>query len=455
MPTIIRPQASPAPQLGGLLLPPVIDAELAERSAAGVTRFALEGMTSGSCDPALGDVDGDGWDELIIPWNRGEEDLVTCLRGNGQVVWETTAAAGYHAVYSDDQLYAGTHWHHRSRHRHLLTRLLDLDGDGALEVVVGLGPIHLLEAATGAVKRSIDLDGLAMVWSPARLDPGGRVGIIAGVNHHRQYGSVMAVDSSGDLLWEERVPGMSFEDFLRCGDLTGDGVDEFCYSMADAERFEVRRADGKLLWAKHVPSEIGPDTHVDDVHIGPVLESGRQLLTSTGCCLFDEEGALIWTLNDRIEHGQVVKFGHPPGAPAGLIYLNSKTERYAWGITPHGEFLWEQRNFSRQKDGRILLTAACTWADWSAPGAREIAQAELVHGQEEMLPQRGTRVTLYLTVLDARGREVAKLPYEDEVLGSGFHGAMCCVAGHLVTRDRHDLAILTHNTGEITIFSPV
>ena len=65
------------------------------------------------------------------------------------------------------------------------------------------------------------------------------------------------------------------------------------------------------------------------------------------------------------------------------------------------------------------------------------------------------RTTLYVNVLDARGYEVAKLPYEDEVLGRGFNGAMCCLAGHMVTPDRHDLMILTHNTGEISIFSPV
>lgn len=57
--------------------------------------------------------------------------------------------------------------------------------------------------------------------------------------------------------------------------------------------------------------------------------------------------------------------------------------------------------------------------------------------------------------VSARGREVAKLPYEDEVLGRGFNGAMCCLAGRMVTPDRNDLVILTHNTGEICIFSPV
>ncbi len=452
---IIRPQANSGPQIDGLLHPPEISEELAERSGAQVTRVMLEGMTSGSCNPAVGDVDGDGLDEMIVPWNRGEEDIISCYRGDGALVWEITDAPFYHGAYDDDHLYSGSHWHYRSRHRHFLTEVLDFDGDGELEVVVGLGPIHVLDATTGALKRTIDLDGLAMIWSTVRLDAAGSMGIVAGVNHHREYGSVMAVDSSGSLLWEERMPGMSFEDFLKCGDLTGDGVDEVGYSMADAERFEVRRADGELLWAKHVPSEVGDDTHVDDFYIGEVLGEGRQLLTSTGCCLFDEAGGLIWTLDDQIEHGQVVKFGHPPGAEDGLIYLNSKTERYAWGITPQGEFLWEQRNFSQQSDGRILLTAATTWADWSAPGSCEIVQSELVRGKDELEPYKGQPATLHLNVLDAHGNEVAKLPYVDTVAGRGFNGAMCCVAGHMVTPDRNDLMVLTHNTGELIVYSPM
>ena len=67
--------------------------------------------------------------------------------------------------------------------------------------------------------------------------------------------------------------------------------------------------------------------------------------------------------------------------------------------------------------------------------------------------EEGTPLTLYLTILSPEGREVAKLPYQD-ILAPGFNGAMCCLSGHLVTRDRHDIAVITHNSSEVLIFSP-
>lgn len=455
MSELVCASVGPEPQLGGYLRPPEITAEIAERSRAQLTRVDL-GFTSGTCNPALADVDGDGLDEIVVPFNRGEEDVVALFRGDGSVVWETTDAPFYHAVYDDDRLYERSHWHHRSRHRHFLTEIADIDGDGALEVIVGLGPIHLLDAATGALKRSIDLDGLAMIWTLARLRREGPPVIVAAVDHHRKRGSVVAVDGRGSVLWQRETAGQSFEDFMFAGDLSGDGLDEIAFSMRTAERFEVRDAAGEVLWHKHVPTEIGADTHVDCVLIGEFLPGGRQLVTSTGGCMFDASGCLLWTLRERIEHGQHLLRLDPPGRDEPLIYLNSKTERYAWGISPRGAIEWEQRNFSRRPDGRITLTSACDLISWSAPGATEIVQAEI------LIPERGgdlpappgTPLTLYLTVLDAAGRVVAKLPCDD-VLDGGFNGPMCARAGHLVSRDRHDIAVVTHNSGELLILSPV
>ncbi len=332
---------------------------------------------------------------------------------------------------------------------------MDIDGDGALEVVVGLGPIHILDAATGALKRSIDLDGLAMIWTPARLSADGPPVIVAAVNPHRERGSLVAVDGLGNVLWQHETVGQSFEDFMFAGDLTGDGIDEIAFSMADANRFELRDAAGEVLWHKCVPDEIGEDSHVDCAVIGEILPEGRQLATSTGGCLLDAAGNLLWTLRDRVEHGQHMLLMRPPGRDEPLLYLNSKTERHAWGIGPRGDIEWEYRNFSRRPDGRITLTSACSIGDWSAPGATEIVQAEsFIPERKDALPaEPGTPVTLYLTVLDAAGGEIAKLPYGD-VLEPGFNGAMCAMAGHVATRARHDIVVITHNSGELLIFSP-
>lgn len=391
--------------------------------------------------------------DSVIPHNRGEIDVIAAYRGEGTKLWETTNAPFYHACYDDDHLYQGTHWHHRCQHRHLLTFVCDLDGDGALEVVCGLGPIHVLDAATGRLKNTFDLDGLAQVWSPARLDDSGTLCIAAAVNHHQQRGSLVALDANGKTLWRQGTAGKSFEDKRLCGDLTGDGLDEIAFSMADAERFEVRAASGDPLWTKHVPTELGDDTHVDDMFIGPVLPEGRQLATSTGGCLFAADGTRLWSLNDQIEHGQKIACAHPPGRDQPLLYLNSKTGRHAWAINPQGEILWDYDNFSQQLDGRILLTTAGDWVDWTAPGSREMAQPELVASYDHAPAGEGAPLTLYLTILTADGTEVAKLPCQD-TLARGFNGAMCCIAGHVLTRDRQDLVIITHNSGDVLVFSP-
>ncbi len=440
--------------LGGRLRPPVISPDLAERSHASLTRIHLGEATVNTCNPAIADVDGDGLDEIAMPFNRGEEDVVALFRGDGTKLWETTAAKFYHSVYDDDELYLRSHWHYRTHHRHLLTRICDLDGDGELEVVVGLGPIHILDAQTGRLKSSFDLDGLVQVWDLGHLHDPAALGIAAGVNHHDESGSILALDGHGDQLWRHETVGKSFEDKLLCGDLTGDGLDEIAFSMADAERFEVRRGTGELLWAKHVPADIGEDTHVDDLVIGPIQESGNQLATSTGACLFDSEGNLLWSLRDRLEHGQKVSLAQPPQAAEPRLYICSKTGRRAYLLDPQGRVLWEYANFSATPDGRLYLTTAGDWLDWSGPGACEIVQAEVAGADPDADTPQGTPLTLYLHILSAEGAEVAKLPYQDS-LRPGMNGAMCARACHLRTRDRHDILVIPHHAGEILIFSPL
>jgi len=454
MTEIVQLQQQPQACLGGRLQPPAISQDLAERSVARLTRIHLGEDTVNTCNPALADVDGDGLDEIAMPFNRGEEDVVALFRGDGTKLWETTEVRFYHSFYDDDELYLRSHWHYRTHHRHLLTHICDIDGDGELEVVVGLGPIHVLDAQTGRIKSAFDLDGLVQVWDLGYLQDRGSLCIAAGVNHHEKSGSIVALDGHGNELWRHETVGKSFEDKLLCGDLTTDGLDEIAFSMADAERFEVRRGTGELLWAKNVPEEIGDDTHVDDMVIGPIQESGNQLATSTGACLFDAEGNLLWSLRDRIEHGQKVSLAQPPHCAEPRLYICSKTGRRAHLANPDGEVLWEYDNFSAAPDGRIYLTTAGDWVDWSGPGACEIVQAEIVGASPDADTPHGTPLTLYLSILSPEGAEVAKLPYQD-TLRPGMNGAMCARACHACTRDRHDILVIPHHAGEILIFSPI
>lgn len=454
MSEIVRLEERPEACLDGRLRPPDISAELAERSVARLTRVRLGERTVNTCNPGIGDVDGDGLDEIAVAFNRGEQDVVALFRGDGSTVWETTDVPFYHSFYDDDELYVRSHWHYRTNHRHLLTKICDIDGDGRLEVIVGLGPLCVLDAQTGELKRTFDLDGLAQVWDLGHLlTPDGWC-IAAGVNHHERSGSILALDAEGRTIWQHETPGKSFEDKLLCGDLTGDGLDEIAFSMADAERFEVRKGNGELLWAKSVPDEIGEDTHVDDMVIAEIQPGGRQLATSTGGCLFDADGTLLWSVGDRIEHGQKISLAYPPGHDGARLFVNSKTGRKAWLLTPEGEILWEYGNWSSCTEGTHLLTTAGDWGDWSATGSCEIIQSEVMSWPAASEPAQAEPLTMYITILDADGQEIAKLPYQ-EALAPGFNGAMCCLACHATTRDRHDIVLITHSSGELLIFSPL
>ena len=44
--------------------------------------------TVNTCNPAIGDIDGDGLDEIALPFNMGETDVLRLYRGDGTIIWE-------------------------------------------------------------------------------------------------------------------------------------------------------------------------------------------------------------------------------------------------------------------------------------------------------------------------------------------------------------------------------
>ncbi len=106
------------------------------------TEIVLGRDTVNTCDIAMADVDGDGLDEIATPLTIGERDCVRLYRGDGTLVWNNNDVRLYHAFYHDPAPPTGgiAHMWHRSKHRHVLTEITDLDGDGKLEVIVGDGP---------------------------------------------------------------------------------------------------------------------------------------------------------------------------------------------------------------------------------------------------------------------------------------------------------------------------
>ncbi len=225
-----------------------------ERIHHRVIKLADE-QTINSCNIAVADVDGDGLDEIAIPFNIGEADLVRLYRGDGEMVWENRDIKFYHAWYNDPEKppFDLVHVWYKSAHRHLLTEIADVDQDGRKEVIVGDGPIYVLDGMTGRIKNTIDLGGLCALWNCIYDAQRGENMIVATVtkpHDANDTGCVKAVTAGGTVLWELKTPGDIFVDCMHHGDLNADGRPELGFSMGLREhvaQFWVIDCDGNLL----------------------------------------------------------------------------------------------------------------------------------------------------------------------------------------------------------------
>ena len=417
--------------------------------------------TINSCNIALEDVDGDGLQEIAIPITRGETDSVRLYRGDGSLLWENTHVRFYHAFYADPSPTTVGHMWYRSAHRHLLTEICDFDGDGQFEVVVGDGPIYVLDAADGHIKTTLDLGGGVALWTVIEPHPGRPRLLIATVDERCGSPSVVAVDATGQIAWRLPTPGRAFCDCIRAGDLTGDGAPEIGFSMDDVHQFWLIDSTGRVLWTKDVPKDLGPDRHVDDFVIDRVLPSGapdgKQVFIAPGPNLLDADGNVIWTHRDRFDHVQSTKAADIyPERPGKELYTVESFRLRSHLLSCDGELLWTYDNFSQVKEGLdesvvLRLTTAGDILNWSGKGRCEIVQAEIATFRGDgVAPDEP--VTLTIRVLDRDGQEVALFPYEDDP-ARGFVGAMCARAAHVTDSPGDDVVVVTHNSGRILIFS--
>lgn len=428
------------------------------------TEIVLGQDTTNTCNIAFADVDGDGLDEIATPLTIGEHDCVRLYRGDGTLVWDNPDVQLYHAFYGDPACppCGIAHMWHRMKHRHVLTEIVDFDGDGRLEVVVGDGPIYVLDALTGTLKVTLDLGGRVALWNVV-YDPKRKINVLVAAADDRNRGPrVTALDPAGDEIWTMQTPGKGFCDCMHHGDLDRDGRPEVGFSVEEAHEFWVIDCDGRLLWKKNVPQELGDDAHVDDFLIDQVLPQdrmpGRQLLLATGPNLLDEHGNVIWSRTQECDHAQkVIAADLHPERPGKEVYTVESFMRRAHLFTCDGEPLWQYDNFTRLREGcesanarfgRAIgrLTTAGDLVDWSGKGKVEIAQAEMGgpdHGVGKEFPLESMR--WFMHIIDRDGRAVQIFPIGDS--------PMCARAARVTRSPGDDLVVVGHNTSRIYIYS--
>ena len=418
--------------------------------------------TVNTCNIAIADVDGDGLEEIATPITIGEEDCVRLYRGDGTLVWGNEEVRLYHAFYDDPSRPEGglAHMWHRIKHRHVLTEIVDFDGDGRLEVMVGDGPIYMLNAATGEIRSVLDLGGRVALWNVVH-DPGRDMNLLVATVDDRKRGPrIAAVDPDGGELWSHPTPGKCFCDCMHHGDLDLDGRPEIGFSVEEAREFWVIDCDGNVRWKKNVAQELGDDPHIDDFLIDQVLPPnhlpGQQLLCVTGPNLLDKDGNIVWSRQDVYDHAQkVIAANFHPERPGKEVYTVESFMRRAHLLTCDGEPLWTYDNFTTVRDryadeklGKAIgrLTTAGDLIDWSGNGKVEIAQSEMGmthHGMRKDIPADAMR--WFMHVLDRNGRAVSVFPIDDS--------PMCARAANVTRAPNDDLVVVGHSTSRIYIFS--
>lgn len=417
---------------------------------------ALGKDTRNTCNPGVGDVDGDGLDELAVPVIEGDRCRISLYKGDGREVWRNDDVRFFNFFYGDMEAYAGSHWHARSYHRHLFTRIFDIDGDGRPEVVCADGPVYILDALTGATKRVIDLDAHVQTWCPARLaGADAPPSFVGGIEKRDGSGSfIVAIGADLDVEWMVPVEGRCFTDAIWAGDVDGDGCDEIVFSPDTTRSMFLMDSGGNIRWRQRIEGVIGDDTHIDDLVIAPILPGEeRQILMATGPALLNKDGKILWALGSKYHHAQrvlAVPCGDGP-SPCDVYFCES-FRRAAYLLDHRGEEIWRFAGFQRPKapyaeKTLMRLTTAGGLADWFGDGRAVIVQAELGSCGTEN-PQG--MATFYATLLSREGEVITHLPFEDPITGAG---AMCALPGRFASPDADGIAVIVHNSSRLYFFS--
>ena len=242
----------------------------------------------------VGDIDGDGMMEAVFI--KGDSGLdyryvphqvasAAAYRLDGTLLWQVGDDSGTAGEFDAD----------------FPAQLVDIDGDGALELVcVMQKQLLVLAGATGAEKHRFALPAADAHDCIIVCDLTGRGytgDLLLKNRYERLWAMSLTDDRALQLLWEHRG---NIGHFPLAVDINGDGHDEV---MAG---YDLLDCNGALLW-----SCKDLDEHADCLWAGDVFADGRIEVCVGGSdtCLYDATGNELWRYTGSVE-SQHVALGH-------------------------------------------------------------------------------------------------------------------------------------------------
>jgi len=179
-------------------------------------------------DPIIGDVDGDGDNDVVV---TSQDNKIYALEGaTGSILWTYTAST---MIWGSPAMG-------------------DIDGDGDMDVVVGdgLGMMFALEGSTGTLLWSHN-NGSNYYWGgPAIIDVDGDGDMDIVAAEGGGGNRVFAWEgSTGAVLWTYTASG-PFYASPAVGDVDGDGDNDVVILGSDYNLYALDGATGSLLWSR-------------------------------------------------------------------------------------------------------------------------------------------------------------------------------------------------------------
>ena len=222
--------------------------------------------------PAIGDIDGNGKSEIVIPTDAG---VIYCIDENGSLLWKTDLK---------DNLYNfGS------------AVVADIDGDGKMETLLNAreGTIYCLNS-DGSVRWKVLAEPRACSPAVGDVDGDGKAEIYYGTD----VGKIFCLDYQGRYLWHTEIPDRVFgRSAPILADLEGDGRYKLMMPHSNTTPYPaivvLDAHSGKLMWTGNtVMQNYGGTSVVDLDHNGKldviVVDKGNVVNN------FGHDGKIKW-----------------------------------------------------------------------------------------------------------------------------------------------------------------